>query len=66
MFTAARSLRVAVARSGNYAVRPTVCSSRRALTYLPAGHSAVLDREEHEHQNQWCVACHPEYSVVLS
>lgn len=55
MFTAARSLRSAVARTGNYAVRLTfLCMMYRNNPFF-TGHSAVLDREEYEHQSQWCV-----------
>lgn len=56
MFTAACSLRSAVARTGNYAVRPSIL---RCLMYfnnlISPGYSAVLDREEHEQQSQRCV-----------
>lgn len=48
MFTAARSLRAAVVRSGNYAVRSTFVPAAQFSCSF-AGHSAVLDREEHEH-----------------
>ena len=66
MFTAARSLCVAVARSGSYVVHSTSMPVVESLTHLFTGHSVVLDCEDHEHQTQWCVASLHEYSFGLS
>jgi len=56
MYAAARSVRTAVARSGNYAVRYSVCYvSGHDLTLAHSGYSAIPDREEYEQQNHWCV-----------
>ena len=66
MFTAARSLRAAAARSGNYAVRSIFVPLVQSSIHLLLGHSAVLDCEEHEHQTQWCVPSYHEYNFGLS